>query len=184
MMKKRCDWARTPLEIIHHDTIWGRPEHEDLKLFEFLILEGMQAGLSWNTILQKQENMRQAFDNFDPKCIAEYDEQKEAELLGNAGIIRNRLKIKSLALNAQAFLRVQAEFESFDAYIWGFVDNKPLVNNWETTAQIPTKTACSQKLSTDLLKRGFKFVGPTICYALMQTIGMVDDHLACCDWHD
>jgi DNA-3-methyladenine glycosylase I len=180
-MHKRCEWAGTdPLYVAYHDREWGVPVHDDRVLFEFLVLEGMQAGLSWSTILRKRENFRQAFDNFDPVVIAAYDEAKVAELLSNAGIIRNRLKIKATLGNAQAFLKVQEEFGSFDQYIWQFVGGKPLVNAWQTLDEIPAQTSEAVQMSKDLVRRGFRFVGPTICYAHMQATGMVNDHLVDC----
>jgi DNA-3-methyladenine glycosylase I len=166
--------------IDYHDREWGVPIHDDRKLFEFLILEGMQAGLSWMTILRKRENFRQAFDNFDPLKIAQYDQAKYEQLLANPGIIRNRLKIKAATTNAQSFLAVQAEFGSFDAYMWQFVDGAPIVNSWTKMADLPAKTDVSVAMSKDLLNRGFKFVGPTICYAHMQATGMVNDHTTDC----
>ena len=180
-MLTRCAWAGTdPLYVAYHDQEWGVPVHDDRTLFEFLILEGAQAGLSWSTILRKREHYRQAFDNFDPHKVARYDDNKVAELLGNPGIIRNRLKILSAVSNAQAFLAVQEEFGSFDAYIWRFVDGKPRQNAWRSLAEIPAKTAESDALSKDLKQRGFKFVGSTICYAHMQATGMVNDHTVDC----
>ena len=177
----RCEWAGAdPLMIAYHDTEWGVPLHDDQKLFEFLILEGMQAGLSWLTILKKRENFRAAFDGFDPVKVAQYDQAKFEQLLGNAGIIRNRLKIESAAQNAQAFLAVQEEFGSFDAYMWGFVGGVPIVNSWTKMSQIPAQTEESVILSKDLKKRGFNFVGPTIVYAHMQATGMVNDHTTDC----
>lgn len=176
----RCDWAKNDLAIEYHDKEWGVPVHDDRILFEFLILEGSQAGLSWDTILAKRENYRKAFDNFNAKKIAKYDEQKFDELMNNAGIVRNRLKIKSAIQNAKAFLVVQKEFGTFDKYIWSFVDGKPLVNQWKMLSQVPAKTEISDKISKDLKKRGFNFVGSTICYAFMQATGMVNDHLVSC----
>ena len=177
----RCQWAgEDPLSQLYHDTEWGVPLHDDRGLFEFLILEGAQAGLSWMTILRKRDYYRVAFDNFDPAIVARYDERKQAELLVNPGIVRNRQKIASAIQNARAFLDIQGAFGSFDAYIWNFVDGRPKVNAWRSLAEIPTKTAEAQALSKDLLKRGFRFVGPTICYALMQAIGMVNDHTTDC----
>ena len=178
---KRCAWVGTdPLMIDYHDHEWGVPLHDDRELFEFLILEGMQAGLSWMTILRKRDNFRQAFDDFDPQVIAQYDQAIFDQLLANPGIIRNRLKIEAATTNAQSFLTVQAEFGSFDAYMWRFVDGAPIVNSWKTMAEIPAKTDESIAMSKDLLKRGFKFVGPTICYAHMQATGMVNDHTIDC----
>jgi DNA-3-methyladenine glycosylase I len=177
---KRCDWAKNDLAIHYHDTEWGVPLHNDQKLFEFLILEGAQAGLSWDTILAKRENYRKAFDNFDAAKIAAYDERKLAELMQNPGIVRNRLKIASSVQNAKAYLNVIEEFWRFDNYIWQFVDGKPIVNNWQAMKEVPAKTAESDAMSKDLKKRGFNFVGSTICYAFMQATGMVNDHLVSC----
>jgi len=181
-MLKRCDWVNVndPLYVAYHDIEWGVPVHEDRLIFEYLILEGMQAGLSWSTILRKRENFRQAFDHFEPGIIAAYNENKVEELMNNAGIIRNRLKILAAIGNAQAFLEIQAEFVTFDAYIWQFVDGKPKVNAWQLLREIPAKTAESDLLSKDLLRRGFKFVGSTIIYAHMQATGMVNDHTVDC----
>ena len=176
----RCGWARSDVSIAYHDREWGLPQHEDLTLFEFLVLEGAQAGLSWDTILRKRENYRAAFDNFDPHTIVRYRPSKLVELLENDGIVRNRLKIASTVLNAKAFLEVQREFGSFDRYIWQFVDGKPRVNAWHTLKQVPARTEQSDAMSKDLRKRGFKFVGTTICYAFMQAVGMVNDHLVDC----
>ena len=177
---KRCNWASNDLNSPYHDSEWGVPLHDDRALFEFLILEGAQAGLSWDTILRKRENYRAAFDNFDPTKVAKYDDKKAAELLGNEGIIRNRLKIASAIGNAKAFLRVQEEFGSFDKYIWGFVGGKPLDNGLTEFSQVPAKTDISDAVSKDLKKRGFNFVGSTIMYAFMQATGMVNDHLTDC----
>ncbi len=177
---KRCGWAKNDLAIHYHDTEWGKPLHDDQRLFEFLILEGAQAGLSWDTILAKRENYRKAFDVFDYKKIALYDEEKQAELLANEGIIRNRLKIKSAIQNAKAFLEIQKEFGSFDSYIWNFVGGKPIVNKWKNLSQVPAKTEISDNISKDLKKRGFNFVGSTIMYAFMQACGLVNDHLVDC----
>jgi len=180
-MKGRCGWGTTdPLYIEYHDNEWGVPEHDDRKLFEFLVLEGMQAGLSWLTILRKRDNYRKAFDDFDAGKIARYDERKVVELLSNRGIVRNRLKIEAAIRNARAFLAVQREFGSFEAYIWRFVGGKPRNNAWKTVKEIPSKTAESEAMSKDLINRGFKFVGPTICYAFMQAVGMVNDHTVDC----
>lgn len=173
-MKNRCDWAKTPLSIAYHDREWGVPQHDDTVLFEFLILEGAQAGLSWETILNKRENYRLAFDGFEVTKVARYGARKTAQLLSNAGIIRNRLKIESAITNAQAFLAVQKEFGSFDAYLWRFVGGQQLKR--KRTAPVRPRTEVSDALSKDLLKRGFRFVGSTICYAYMQAIGMVNDH--------
>src|SRR5215475_5511818 len=177
---RRCRWASNEWNIPYHDGEWGVPVHEDRLLFEFLILEGAQAGLSWSTILNKRQNFRRAFDNFDAKKIAKYDSRKIKKLLSDPGIIRNRLKIHSAIQNAKAFLAVKAEFGSFDAYLWRFVDGKPIRNSWRTMKQVPARTAESDAMSKDLLRREFKFVGSTICYALMQAVGMVNDHLTDC----
>jgi len=176
----RCAWATNELSIRYHDEEWGVPLHDDRMLFEFLILEGAQAGLSWNTILNKRENYRRAFDGFDPKKIARYDRRKITKLLGDASIVRNKLKIAAAVENAKAFLRVQEEFGSFDRYIWQFVGGKPKVNKWRSLRALPARTAESDAMSKDLLRRGFKFVGSTICYAFMQAIGMVNDHSTDC----
>ncbi len=181
MQKIRCKWAEnSPEETNYHDAEWGVPVHDENLLFEFLILEGAQAGLSWLTVLKKRDNYRKAYDGFDPKIVANYDDKKQQELLQNKGIIRNRLKISSSISNAQAFLQIQQEFGSFDKYIWGFVDNKTMQNSLKTMADLPASTDISDKLSKDLKKRGFRFVGSTICYAMMQAIGMVNDHTTDC----
>ena len=172
---KRCRWATTELSIAYHDREWGVPQHDDRALFEFLILEGAQAGLSWETILRKRENYRMAFDNFNVRLVADYDRKKVKELLANPGIIRNRLKIGAAIENARAFIVVQEEFGSFDAYAWGFVDGRPLRNKWKSLL-VPTHTRESDEMSKDLKRRGFKFAGTTICYAFMQAVGMVNDH--------
>lgn len=177
---ERCGWATNDLNIPYHDTEWGVPVHDDRRLFEFLILEGAQAGLSWDTILRKRENYRAAFDNFDPEIVSRYDDKKLAELLQNDGIIRNRLKLKSAVGNAKAFLHVQEEFGSFDKYIWSFVGGKPLDGDRKTMTDVPAKTEVSDALSKDLRKRGFNFVGSTIMYAFMQATGMVNDHVESC----
>jgi DNA-3-methyladenine glycosylase I len=177
---QRCGWAGTELSVAYHDKEWGVPLHNDRALFEFLILEGAQAGLSWETILKKRDNFRLAFDNFDARVITEYDQRKVEELLGNPGIIRNRLKVNAAIQNARAFLAVQREFGSFDACTWRFVGGRPKRNTWGTLRQIPDRTPESDALSKDLLRRGFKFVGSTICYAFMQAVGMVNDHLVTC----
>ena len=176
----RCAWAVGEQSIRYHDEEWGAPVHDDRVLFEFLILEGAQAGLSWSTILNKRENYRRAFDRFDAKRIADYDRKKIAALLKDAGIVRNRLKINSAVENAKAFLRVQEEFGSFDRYIWQFVGGKPRVNRWKSLKQIPPRTPESDAMSKDLKRRGFRFVGSTICYAFMQGVGMVNDHMVTC----
>lgn len=180
---QRCPWATTDHNILYHDQEWGVPQHSDRALFELLILEGAQAGLSWSTVLAKRENYRQAFHGFDPVKIAAYDAAKVAELLANAGIVRNRLKIASAIGNAIACLKVCEEFGSLDAYLWQFVGNKPIQNAWREMSQVPARTAESDAMSRDLLKRGFKFVGSTICYAFMQATGMVNDHLIDCPRH-
>jgi DNA-3-methyladenine glycosylase I len=177
-MLTRCFWATTPLSIAYHDKEWGVPVHDDTRLFEFLILEGAQAGLSWETILRKRDNYRAAFDGFNPKKVAKYDQRKIAALLQDPGIIRNRLKINSAVTNAIAFLEVQREFGSFAAYVWRFVNGKPLKR--KPGQPIAARTEISDALSKDLLKRGFKFVGSTICYSLMQAVGLVNDHDSKC----
>ena len=177
----RCDWAGSdPLTIAYHDTEWGVPLHNDLRLFEMLILEGAQAGLSWQTVLRKRLAYRLAFDGFDPQKVARYDTAKINALLANAGLIRNRAKIAAAVGNAQAFLKVQQEFGSFDRYVWGFVGGQPKINRRKRLKQIPSQSPESQALSKDLKSRGFRFVGPTICYAFMQATGLVQDHLASC----
>lgn len=180
MTIRRCAWAASELMVPYHDQEWGVPQHDDNVLFEFLVLEGAQAGLSWSTILAKRAAYRKAFSNFDPKKVARYSPEKTAQLLGNPGIVRNRLKIASAIRNAQAFLQAQKEFGSFDQYIWQFVGGKPKVNRWRSMSQVPPQTAESVQMSKDLLKRGFTFVGPTVCYAFMQGVGMVNDHLVGC----
>ena len=179
----RCPWAKTDLYIHYHDTEWGVPVHDDRLLFEFLILEGAQAGLSWETILKKRENYRKAFDHFDPALIAKYGQKKRKELLANEGIVRNRLKIDASIHNAKAFLKVQDEIGTFDEYIWGFVGHQPKHNTWKTFKEVPAKTLESDAMSKDLKQRGFSFVGSTICYAFMQAVGMVNDHLVDCFRH-
>jgi DNA-3-methyladenine glycosylase I len=176
----RCAWAKNDLAIAYHDREWGVPQHDDRVLFEFLILEGAQAGLSWDTILRKRENYRTALDGFDPKKIARYNHRKLDALMRNEGIIRNRLKIDSLVKNAKAFLAVQDEFSSFDRYIWQFVGGRPKVNAQDKIADVPARTAESDAMSKALQERGFTFVGSTICYAFMQAVGMVNDHLVGC----
>ena len=178
--EKRCAWANNELSIRYHDEEWGVPVHDDRTLFEFLILEGAQAGLSWNTILNKRDNYRRAFDGFDPKRVASYDRRKVKQLLTDPGIVRNKLKIAAAIENAKAFLRVQEEFGTFDRYIWQFIGGKPRVNKWRSLRQVPARTAESDAMSKDLQRRGFKFVGSTICYAFMQAVGMVNDHSADC----
>ena len=179
-MVKRCEWANEEPNLSYHDNEWGRPEHDDQKLFEFLILEGAQAGLSWVTILKRREGYRKAFSNFDAKKVAKFDKTKVNKLLKDESIIRNQLKVNSAINNAKQFLKVQKEFGSFDKYIWSFVEHKPLKNKFKKLSDIPASTMISEKMSKDLKKRGFNFVGPTICYALMQAIGMVNDHTSGC----
>ncbi len=177
----RCEWAGdSAIMQAYHDLEWGVPAHDDQKLFEFLILEGAQAGLSWSTILNKREGYRRAFDNFDAEKVSRYTEGKISTLLNNPAIVRNRLKVRSAVTNAVAFLNVQKEFKSFDAYIWQFVDHNPIKNTWKNLAEIPANTPESDAMSKDLKQRGFKFVGSTICYALMQAVGMVNDHTIGC----
>jgi len=178
--QRRCNWARTPLSIAYHDTEWGVPVHDDAILFEFITLEGAQAGLSWETILKKRDAYRSAFVGFDPARVARFTPARVERLVRNPGIVRNRLKIESTVRNARAFLAVQREFGSFDAYVWGFVGGAPLVNHWRSLRQVPARTPESDALSRDLLDRGFKFVGSTICYAFMQAVGMVNDHTIDC----
>ena len=176
----RCGWAKNDLAIAYHDAEWGVPLHNDRKLFEFLILEGAQAGLNWDTVLGKRENYRRAFDDFDAEKIARYDEKKQAELLLDKEIIRNRLKIASAVSNAKSYLKIKDEFDSFDSYVWRFVDGKPIINNWKNLLEVPAKTSLSDAMSKDLKRHNFNFVGSTICYAFMQATGMVNDHLISC----
>jgi DNA-3-methyladenine glycosylase I len=176
----RCPWAKGDEYVHYHDSEWGVPVHDDRLLFEFLILEGAQAGLSWITILKKRDNYRNAFDQFDPVQVATYGKKKLNSLLGNAGIVRNRLKIESAISNAKAFLMVQDECGSFDEFIWGFVDGQPMINSWKSLKELPAHTAESDAMSKELKRRGFRFVGSTICYAFMQAVGMVNDHLVGC----
>jgi DNA-3-methyladenine glycosylase I len=179
----RCPWATSEPAISYHDKEWGVPVHDDRVLLEFLILEGAQAGLSWNTILKKRENYRKAFDGFRPETIARYGKRDVQRLLRNDGIVRNRLKIAAAIENAKTFLGVREEFGTFDAYLWSFVGGEPIRNRWRTMADVPARTAESDAMSRDLLRRGFKFVGSTICYAFMQAVGMVNDHLVTCPRH-
>lgn len=179
-MKTRCPWAQNEPNVTYHDAEWGVPQHDDRVLFEFLILEGVQAGLSWSTILRKRENYRRALDGFDPVRIARYREAKIEKLMANPGIVRNRLKILATVQNARSFLAVQKEFGSFDRYIWSFVGGHPSQNAWRSMKQVPARTPEAERMSKDLLHRGFKFVGPTICYAFMQAVGLVNDHLVSC----
>ena len=176
----RCEWATHPLAVRYHDDEWGVPVHDDRTLFEFLILEGAQAGLSWDTILRKRERYREVFDGFDPAAVARYDERKVELLLADPGIVRNRAKVAAAIFNARAALKVQAEFGTLDAYCWRFVDGQPVTGAWHSLADLPASTPISEAMSKDLRKRGFKFVGPTICYAFMQAIGMVNDHVVGC----
>lgn len=178
----RCGWAKGEKDILYHDTEWGVPSYDDGYIFEMLILEGFQAGLSWNTILQKRENFRKAFDNFDYKKIAKYDEKKLNDLMRNEGIIRNKLKINSTVTNAVSFMKIQKEFGSFSDYIWGFTDKKRIINKWKDLSEVPATTELSDKISKDLKKRGFKFIGSTIIYSFLQAIGIIDDHLASCPY--
>ncbi|WP_417583121.1 DNA-3-methyladenine glycosylase I [Nitrincola sp.] len=183
-MKKRCGWCSDdPLYIKYHDQEWGVPAHDDRHLFEMLILEGAQAGLSWITILKKRESYRQAFDQFDAVKVAAYTDEDVQRLLSNAGIVRNRLKIAAAIKNARGVLQIQQEFGSLDRYLWGFVDHQPVQNNWESLREVPVQTDASVRMSKDLKKRGFGFVGPTICYAFMQAVGMVNDHEQGCFRH-
>jgi len=180
---RRCEWAKTELYVAYHDREWGVPVHDDRVLFEFLILEGMQAGLSWETILRKRDNYRAVFDNFEVSAIASYKQPKVRQLLANPGIIRNRLKIEAAIQNARLFLGVQGEFGSFDVYLWEFVGGRPKQNKWKSQKEVPALTAEAEALSKDLRRRGFKFVGPTICYAFMQAVGLVNDHIVQCFRH-
>jgi DNA-3-methyladenine glycosylase I len=184
LIKSRCAWASDELMIGYHDTEWGVPLHDDRALFEFLILEGAQAGLSWSTILRKRPNYRAAFDRFNARKVARYEAPKIEALMADPGIVRNRLKVESAVRNAKAFLAVQKEFGSFDAYIWQFTNGGTLVNRWKKMEDLPATSAQSDAMSKDLLKRGFKFAGSTICYAFMQATGMVNDHLVSCFRHD
>ncbi len=183
-MKERCPWCgNDPLQIAYHDKEWGHPVHDERVLFEFLILEGAQAGLSWITVLKKRENYRTALDGFDPAKIARYTPAKIGRLLKNPGIVRNRLKLESTVTNARAFLKVQQEFGSFDVYLWGFVSGKPVINRRHSMSDVPARTELSDRISKDLLKRGFRFVGSTIVYAYLQAVGVVNDHLTSCFRH-
>lgn len=179
----RCAWAKTPNYEVYHDTEWGVPLHDDRMLFEFIVLEGAQAGLSWQTILNKRENYRRAFDQFDPEKVARYTAKRIAKLLEDPGIVRNKLKVHSAVQNAKAFLKIQESHGSFDAYIWGFVEGKPIQNAWKSLKEIPPRTAVSDRISKDLKGRGFNFVGSTIIYAHMQATGMVNDHVVSCPRH-
>jgi DNA-3-methyladenine glycosylase I len=181
--RSRCPWAKTDLYVRYHDAEWGVPVHDDRLLFEFLILEGAQAGLSWETILKKRENYRDAFDNFDAAIVATYGQKRRRSLLADAGIVRNRLKIEAAIANAKAFLAVQDEIGTFDKYVWGFVGHEPKQNAWKSIREVPAKTPQSDAMSNDLKRRGFKFVGSTICYAFMQAVGMVNDHVVNCFRH-
>ncbi|MDH3340288.1 MAG: DNA-3-methyladenine glycosylase I [Nitrosopumilus sp.] len=179
-MKNRCEWAKEEPDITYHDMEWGKPQHDDQKLFEFLILEGAQAGLSWTTILKRRDGYRKAFSDFDVLKVSKYNKKHIKKLLKDESIIRNNLKINSAINNANQFLKIQEEYGSFDNYLWGFVNHKPIKNTFKKLSELPTSTKISEKLSEDLKKRGFNFVGPTICYALMQAIGMVNDHTYGC----
>ena len=179
----RCPWAGNELSVAYHDEEWGVPQHKDRVLFEFLILEGAQAGLSWDTILKKRARYQEVYEGFEPARVARFDARKRAALLRDPGIVRNRLKVASSVDNAKRFLEVQGEFGSFDKYIWGFVGGKPTLNRWTQRGQVPAETAEARAMSKDLVKRGFRFVGPTICYAYMQAVGMVNDHLVSCFRH-
>jgi len=179
-VKKRCLWAKDEPNTTYHDAEWGTPQHDDQKLFEFLILEGAQAGLSWTTVLKRREGYRKAFSNFDAKKVSKYTQKHVEKLLQDESIIRNKLKINSAISNAKLFLKIQDEFGTFDKYLWGFVDHKPIKNKFKKHSELPATTDISEKLSKDLKKRGFNFVGPTICYALMQAIGMANDHTVDC----
>lgn len=180
---QRCPWAKNELYIQYHDTEWGVPIHDDRLLFEFLVLEGAQAGLSWETILKKRENYREAFDNFDPASVAKYGQRKIRSLLADSGIVRNRLKIEAAVQNAKAFIAVQVEFGTFAKYIWGFVGHKTKQNAWKSMKEVPARSPESDAMSKEVKQRGFKFVGSTICYAYMQAVGMVNDHLVGCFRH-
>lgn len=181
MDKLRCEWAKNEqIYMDYHDYEWGRPTHDDQELFEMISLEGGQAGLSWITILKRRENYRKAFDNFEPKIVSKYDDEKVEELLQDEGIIRNKLKVNSVITNAKEFLKIQDEFGSFDKFIWQYVGGEPVWNDWKSHADVPASTKESEQMSKDLKKRGFKFVGPTICYAFMQSTGMVNDHTKEC----
>jgi DNA-3-methyladenine glycosylase I len=183
-MKERCSWVSDdPIMVAYHDAEWGVPIHNDVRLFELLILEGAQAGLSWNTILQKRMNYRLAFDAFDVGRIARYDDERIAQLMLNPGIVRNKLKLYAAVDNARVFLDIKEEYGTFDQYIWDFVDGKPIQHTWKTTEEVPTESELSRAMSADMKKRGFKFVGPTICYAYMQACGLVNDHLVTCFRH-
>lgn len=185
MTKKRCEWAHhSDFMKSYHDNEWGIPQHDDEVLFEFLVLEGMQAGLSWNTILKKRDNFRIAFDYFDYNLIAEYPEQKIEALLQDKGIIRNRLKVESVITNARSFLEIRNDFVTFNEYIWGFVNQEPILNSWSSLSEIPANTDLSSKICKDLKKKGFKFIGTTIVYAFMQAVGIVNDHLTSCFRYD
>ncbi|MGY5148573.1 MAG: DNA-3-methyladenine glycosylase I [Candidatus Nitrosopumilus sp. bin_68KS] len=179
-MKKRCEWAKDEPNATYHDVEWGKPQHDDRKLFEFLVLEGAQAGLSWTTILKRRDGYRKAFSDFDAHKVSKYNQKQIEKLLKDESIIRNKLKINSAINNAKQFLKIQSEYGSFDKYLWSFVDGKPIKNKFKKHSDIPTSTEISKKLSQDLKKHSFNFVGPTICYALMQAVGMVNDHTSMC----
>ena len=179
----RCPWASTPELAAYHDTEWGRPVHDDRKLFEFIVLEGAQAGLSWVTVLRKRERYCSLFGNFDPAFVANVTPSRIERILRDPGIIRNRAKVEAAVANARGVLLLRQEFDTFDAYVWQFVGGKPIVNKWKRSEDVPALTPQSEAMSRDLRRRGFGFVGPTICYAFMQAVGMVNDHLVTCDWH-
>jgi DNA-3-methyladenine glycosylase I len=183
-LPRRCHWAQTEPMIAYHDEEWGVPVHDDRKLFEMLCLEGAQAGLSWEIVLRRRERYRELFRNFDPALVARMTPARIEKILQDPGIIRNRAKVESVFANAKALLKIRREFGSFDAYIWSFVDGKPIVNRRRKAEDVPASTEQSEAMSRDLKKRGFSFVGPTICYAFMQAVGMVNDHRVSCDWHD
>ena len=183
MEPTRCPWARTPEEIAYHDTEWCRPCHDDRLLFELLELEGFQAGLSWRLILERRAALKAAYAGFDPAVLRAWGPEEEAVALAAPGVLKNRRKAHAAVVNAQAFLKVAEEFGSFDAYLWAWVEGKPIVNRWETPDQMPAQTALSQRFSADLKKRGFQFVGPVICYSYLQAAGLIDDHLVSCPWH-
>jgi DNA-3-methyladenine glycosylase I len=184
MLRKRCSWATTEASIRYHDEEWGRPVHDDRRLFEFLVLEGAQAGLSWETILRKRDNYRNLFLNFDPQRVARMRPATVEKILRDPGIVRNRAKVESAVSNAKAFVAIQREFGSFDAFIWRFTGGKPIVGNWRHREDLPGSTPQSEAMSKELRKRGFRFVGPTICYAFMQAVGMANDHMTTCAWRD
>ncbi len=182
-MGNRCDWVQSSMSKVYHDEEWGIPEHDDIKLFEMLILEGMQAGLSWDIILKKRESMRENFDQFNPEVIQKYDDAKVASFMNNPNLIRNRLKLKSLAINAKAFCEIVQQYGSFNKYIWKFVDYRPIIHCCKGSSDMPSTSSHATKMSKSLKKNGFKYVGPVTCYSFMQAVGMVDDHAIWCEWH-